>query len=99
MTSAQILHMVRPSTGFSSESHACPGPGYTRGRKGDRTMGNGHRVTFETSVSESDDGGPAKLFVWVRHFEGDEELTGRYEVFKDLAALDEFIARTAATGE
>ena len=62
-------------------------------------MGNGHRITFETSVSESDDGGPAKLFVWVRHFEGDEELTGRYEVFEDLAALDEFIARTAATGE
>ena len=62
-------------------------------------MGNGHRVTFETSVSEPDEGGPAKLFVWVRHFEGNEELTGRYEVFEDLAALDEFIARTAATGE
>lgn len=62
-------------------------------------MANGHRVTFETSVSEPDEAGPARLYVWVRHFEGDEELTGRYEVFEDLARLDEFIARTAASGE
>lgn len=62
-------------------------------------MDNGHRVTFETSVSEPDEDGPARLYVWVRHFEGNEELTGRYEVFEDLARLDEFIARTAASGE
>ena len=62
-------------------------------------MGNGKRVTFETSVTGPDEDGPAKLFVWVRHFEGDEELTGRYEVFSSLEAVDEFIARTAATGE
>ncbi len=62
-------------------------------------MANGHRVTFETSVSEPDEDGPAKLFVWVRHFEGTEELTGRYEVFEDLARLDEFIARAEAAGE
>lgn len=62
-------------------------------------MGNGHRVTFETTVSEPDEDGPARLYVWVRHFEGNEELTGRYEVFEDLPRLDEFIARTAASGE
>jgi hypothetical protein len=62
-------------------------------------MGNGHRVTYETTVSEPDEDRPARLFVWVRHFEGDEELTGRYEVFEDLPRLDEFIARTAEAGE
>ena len=62
-------------------------------------MGNGQRVTFETTLSEPDDDGPARLYVWMRHFEGNEELTGRYEVFEDLPRLDEFIARTAASGE
>jgi hypothetical protein len=35
----------------------------------------------------------------VRRFHGDEELTGRYEVFEDLPRLDEFIARAALAGE
>lgn len=56
-------------------------------------------VTFETSLSEPEEGEPARLFVWVRRFHGTEELTGRYEVFEDLERLDEFIARTAASGE
>jgi len=63
-------------------------------------MENGeHRVRFEASVSEPEEGGPAKLFVWVRRFEGDDELTGRYEVFADLDRLDQFIARSEKAGE
>lgn len=56
-------------------------------------------MTFEASVSEPDEGGPARMFVWVRRFRGNEELTGRYEVFSDLPRLDEFIARAAAAGQ
>jgi hypothetical protein len=56
------------------------------------------RVTYEASVGEAEDGKPARLYVWVRRFQGDEELTGRYEIFEDLARLDEFIARVAAAG-
>jgi hypothetical protein len=62
-------------------------------------MAEQERVTFEASVSDAADGGPARMFVWVRRFRGKEELTGRYEVFSDLAHLDEFIARAAAAGE
>ncbi|MBW8874233.1 MAG: hypothetical protein JF614_04665 [Acidobacteria bacterium] len=58
-----------------------------------------NRVQFEASVSEAGEGGPARLFIWVRRFQGGEELTGRYEVFDDLARLDGFIARQAAAGE
>jgi len=58
-----------------------------------------NRVQFEASVSEAGEGGPARLFIWVRRFQGGEELTGRYEVFDDLARLDGFIARHAAAGE
>jgi hypothetical protein len=57
------------------------------------------RVRYEASVSEAGEGGPARLFVWVRRFRGNEELTGRYEVFADLERLDGFIARAAAAGE
>jgi hypothetical protein len=57
------------------------------------------RVTFEASLSEPEDGQPARLYVWVRRFQGDEELTGRYEVFEDLARLDGFIGRATAAGE
>jgi hypothetical protein len=58
-----------------------------------------NRVQFEASVSEAGEGGPARLFIWVRRFQGGEELTGRYEVFNDLARLDGFIARQTAAGE
>lgn len=56
-------------------------------------------MTFEASVSGPEDGEPARLYVWVRRFRGNEELTGRYEVFEDLARLDDFIARATAAGE
>jgi hypothetical protein len=62
-------------------------------------MVENERVTFEASVSDPAEGGPARMFVWVRRFRGKEELTGRYEVFSDLPRLDEFIARAAAAGE
>jgi hypothetical protein len=62
-------------------------------------MATDDRVKFEASLSPSDEGGPARLYVWVRRFHGDEELTGRYEVFEDLPRLDEFIARAALAGE
>jgi len=62
-------------------------------------MAETERVTFEASVDQADEGGPARMFVWVRRFRGNEELTGRYEVFSDLARLDEFIARAAAAGQ
>ncbi|HEX3556852.1 MAG TPA: hypothetical protein VIA62_26815 [Thermoanaerobaculia bacterium] len=58
-----------------------------------------NRVQFDATVSEAGEGGPARLFIWVRRFQGGEELTGRYEVFDDLARLDGFIARHAAAGE
>ena len=59
----------------------------------------GQRVRFEVSVSESEDGGPPRLFVWVRRFESDEEITGRYEIFDDLQSFDEFITRNERAGE
>lgn len=62
-------------------------------------MPSDHRVKFEASVSPAGEGGPARLYVWVRRFHGDEELTGRYEVFEELPRLDEFIARAAAAGQ
>ncbi|HKI03768.1 MAG TPA: hypothetical protein VKK31_17440 [Thermoanaerobaculia bacterium] len=62
-------------------------------------MATDDRVTFEASLSEPEDGKPARLYVWVRRFQGTEELTGRYEVFEDLARLDDFIARASAAGE
>ena len=61
-------------------------------------MESENRVTYEASV-EAAAGRPARLYVWVRRFQGDEELTGRYEIFEDLARLDEFIARAAAAGD
>jgi hypothetical protein len=57
------------------------------------------KVRFDTSVAEPEGGRPARIFVWVRRFQGEEELTGRYEVFGDLASFDEFIARHEAAGE
>ncbi len=57
------------------------------------------RVQFEASVSEAGEGGPARLFIWVRRFQDGEELTGRYEVFDDLDRVDGYIARQAAAGE
>ena len=62
-------------------------------------MASDDRVKFEASLSPADEDGPARLYVWIRRFYGDEELTGRYEVFEDLPRLDEFIARAAASGE
>ena len=62
-------------------------------------MATEDRVTFEASLSEPAEGRPARLYVWVRRFQGDEEMTGRYEVFEDLARLDGFIARASAAGE
>jgi hypothetical protein len=56
------------------------------------------RVTYEPSLSEPAAGRPARLYVLVRRFQGDEELTGRYEIFEDLARLDEFIAHVSAAG-
>jgi hypothetical protein len=63
------------------------------------TMETDDRVKFEASLNPPDEDGPARLYVWVRRFHGDEELTGRYEVFEDLPRLDEFIARAALAGE
>lgn len=57
------------------------------------------QVQFEASLSEVGEDSPPRLFIWVRRFHGGEELTGRYEVFDDLARLDGFIARAAASGE
>jgi hypothetical protein len=62
-------------------------------------MATDDRVKFEASLSPPSDDEPARLYVWVRRFHGDEELTGRYEVFADLQRLDEFIARAAQAGE
>lgn len=61
-------------------------------------MASDDRVTYEASLGEPEAGRPARLYVWVRRFRGDEELTGRYEIFEDLARLDDFIARVAAAG-
>jgi len=61
-------------------------------------MASDERVTFDASLGDPEPGEPARLYVWVRRFREDEELTGRYEVFDDLARLDDFIARVAAAG-
>ncbi|HEV8580890.1 MAG TPA: hypothetical protein VGX68_17630 [Thermoanaerobaculia bacterium] len=61
-------------------------------------MGDDDRVTYEASLGEPVAGEPVRLYVWVRRFRGEEELTGRYEVFEDLARLDDFIARVSASG-
>ena len=62
-------------------------------------MAQDERVTFEASVNGPDESRPARVLVCVRRFRGKEELTGRYEVFSDLARLDDFIARAAAAGQ
>jgi len=62
-------------------------------------MASQDRVTYEASLSGPEDGLPVRLYVWVRRFQGTEELTGRYEVFQDLERLDAFIARASAAGE
>ncbi|HEX6902351.1 MAG TPA: hypothetical protein VF789_21715 [Thermoanaerobaculia bacterium] len=62
-------------------------------------MPSDERLKFEASLSEPDEEGPARLFLWIRRFQGDDEMTGRYEVFGDLDRLDEFIARAEASGQ
>jgi hypothetical protein len=62
-------------------------------------MAQDDRIQYEVSVNPPEAGRPARLYLWVRRFHGKEELTGRYEVFEDLARLDEFIARAAEAGE
>jgi len=62
-------------------------------------MASDDRVKFEASLSPADEDGPARLYVWIRRFHGDEELTGRYEVFEDLPRLDELIERAEAKGQ
>ena len=62
-------------------------------------MPSDERLKFEASLSEPDEDGPVRLFLWIRRFQGDDELTGRYEIFDDLGRLDDFIARAEASGE
>jgi hypothetical protein len=62
-------------------------------------MAQDDRILYEVSVNPPEAGRPARLYVWVRRFHGKEELTGRYEVFEDLARLDDFISRAAGAGE
>lgn len=62
-------------------------------------MAQDDRIEYEVSVHPPEEGRPARLYVWMRRYHGTEELTGRYEVFEDLARLDEFIARAAEAGE
>lgn len=62
-------------------------------------MATEERVKFVASLIPPDADGPARLYLWVRRFQGEEELTGRYEIFEDLARLDAFIARAEASGE
>jgi hypothetical protein len=62
-------------------------------------MASDDRVKFEASLTPADEDGPARLYVWIRRFHGDEELTGRYEVFADLPRLDELIERAEAKGQ
>jgi hypothetical protein len=57
------------------------------------------RVEFEVSLNPADESGPVRLCLWVRRFLGDEELTGRYEIFETLERLDAFIARTQGSEE
>ncbi len=62
-------------------------------------MASDDRVKFEASLTPADEDGPARLYIWIRRFHGDEELTGRYEMFEDLPRLDDLIARAEAAGE
>jgi hypothetical protein len=61
-------------------------------------MDDEDRVTYEASLGEPVAGEPPRLYVWVRRFHGEDELTGRYEIFDDLGRFDDFIARVSATG-
>jgi len=62
-------------------------------------MSQDDRFKYEVSVNPPEGGLPARLYVWVRRFQGTEEVTGRYEVFEDLPRLDDFISRAAAAGD
>jgi hypothetical protein len=62
-------------------------------------MPSDERLKFEASLSEPGEEGPVRLFLWIRRFQGDDEQTGRYEIFDDLGRLDDFIARAEASGE
>ena len=62
-------------------------------------MPSDERLKFEASLSEPDEEGPVRLFLWIRRFQGGDEMTGRYEIFDDLGRLDEFIARAEASGQ
>jgi hypothetical protein len=62
-------------------------------------MPSDERLKFEASLTEPDDQGPVRLYVWIRRFQGGDEVTGRYEIFEDLDRLDEFIRRAEASGE
>lgn len=62
-------------------------------------MTSDERLKFEASLSEQDEPGPVRLYVWIRRFQGSDELTGRYEIFDDLVHLDDFIARAEAAGQ
>lgn len=62
-------------------------------------MTSDERLVFEASMSEPDEAGPVRLYVWIRRFQGGDELTGRYEIFEDLVRLDDFIARAEAAGQ
>jgi hypothetical protein len=56
------------------------------------------QLKFETSLVGAAEAGTPRLVVWVRRFSGEDEVTGRYEVFVDLARLDAFIAQTEGAG-
>lgn len=62
-------------------------------------MPSDERLRFEASLSEPDDPGPVRLYVWIRRYQGGDELTGRYEIFEDLDRLDDFIKRAEASGQ
>ncbi|HSG39660.1 MAG TPA: hypothetical protein VLE27_08490 [Thermoanaerobaculia bacterium] len=62
-------------------------------------MPSDERLKFEASLSEPDEEGPVRLYVWIRHFQGGDETTGRYEIFEDLDRLDEFILRAESSGQ
>lgn len=61
-------------------------------------MSHRPQIRFETSLLGRDEAGEPRLVVWVRRFAGEEELTGRYEVFADLARLDAYVAQSEAAG-
>ena len=62
-------------------------------------MPSDERLKFEASLSEPGEPGPVRLYVWIRRFQGSDEVTGRYEIFEDLDRLDEFIRRAEVSGE